>query len=228
MKQKQLGVLKLGEVDRSPPPPPNSFSYPDWFGFPVIELEVPGTPAREVVGGNMELAKVFAIAAHKLEQRGASVITVDCGYSVIYQQAISQAVSVPVVTSSLLQLPRIGQLVPAGGRIGLVVFDKPRLTPLHLACAGFTEGGVPLGVVGIEGSNTWKNWLAEEVTTDYNDLVDVTINASRQLITQYPDVTHILLECTGCPRCAEQIQSETGLPVFDWVSLVKSAMDSVY
>ena len=223
-----LGVLMLGDEDVSPPPPPDKLNYPAWFAYPVIERKVPGAFSREVVGGNRDLAGVFAETAKELEKDGAKAITVDCGFSIIYQQAIADAVSIPVVTSSLLQLPFVSKMVPAGGRLGLMIFDTTKLTPYHFECAGFEEGSVPLGIVGIEGTKTWQHWYIEDPTTTfYDDVEKVTMEAARKLIKDYPDVTHIVMECSGFPRCAPQIRQETGRPVFDWVTLCNYAMGAV-
>lgn len=221
-----LGVLILGDEDIPPAPPADKFYYPHWFPYPVMEQKVEGALSKEVVGGNQALTPLFVAAAKELEQAGAAAITVDCGFSIIYQQALCAAVSIPVITSSLLQLPLIAQMVGPEDRLGLLVYDKQQLTPFHLQCAGFKEGSARLGIVGIEGTATWKNWMTDITTTDLADLEQVTMNACDRLLEEYPDVSHILLECSGFPRFAPAIRKKTGRPVFDWVSLCNYVMSS--
>ena len=43
---------------------------------------------------------------------------------------------------------------------------------------------------------------------------------ARRLVSDSPDVGAIVLECTNMPPYTPDIQRETGLPVFDIVSLV--------
>jgi Asp/Glu/hydantoin racemase len=43
---------------------------------------------------------------------------------------------------------------------------------------------------------------------------------ARRLVAEHPDVGAIVLECTNMPPYTADIQRETGLPVFDIVSLV--------
>jgi len=222
--RKSLGVLTLANTDSSPPPPADTVFYPDWFSHPVIEHAVPDAYARKIISGDQSLTDNFVQAARTLEKKSASAITILCGYSIIYQQAIADAVSIPVITSSLLQLPMISAMIPPHGRIGIVVFDKSQLTDNHFACAGFKKGTVPIAVAGIEGTNTWKNWIADKTTTDYDDLSKVTLDRTQQLLKQHPDITHLLLECTGFPFCSAHIRKVTGLPVFDWSTLCNYTM----
>ena len=46
------------------------------------------------------------------------------------------------------------------------------------------------------------------------------VEAARRLVARWPAVREIVLECTNMPPYAADIQRETGLPVFDIVSLV--------
>lgn len=226
-KIKTLGVLMLANKDVSPPPPEGTEFYPDWFSYPLKEKVVPGALAREVIAGDLALVDSFVKTAQQLEQEGVSALTVLCGFSVIYQKAIADAVSIPVVTSSLLQLPYIGSLVPDGGRIGLLVFDKQQLTDYHFECAGFDKTRTPIAIVGIDGSKSWQNWINDTTTTDFEDLENTILNGVRQLMADYPDITHLLLECTGFPHCSAKAAAMTGLPVYDWATLCNKTMAEI-
>ena len=46
------------------------------------------------------------------------------------------------------------------------------------------------------------------------------VRVARRLVGEHPDLGAIVLECTNMPPYAADIQRETGLPVFDIVSLV--------
>ena len=46
------------------------------------------------------------------------------------------------------------------------------------------------------------------------------MRVARRLVSDYPDVGALVLECTNMPPYTADIQRETGLPVFDIVSLV--------
>jgi len=84
---------------------------------------------------------------------GAVAITSNCGFTIKYQKAITQAVSVPVSMSSLLLLPYL--LAAIKGRIGILTFDSSPLTPEVLKSAGI-ESCDRIAIAGIENSAAWR------------------------------------------------------------------------
>ena len=61
----------------------------------------------------------FVAAARELAALGADGITTNCGFLSLYQKELAAAVSVPVATSSLMQVPMIQSTLPAGKRVGV-------------------------------------------------------------------------------------------------------------
>src|SRR5438874_210992 len=49
------------------------------------------------------------------------------------------------------------------------------------------------------------------------------VRVARRLVAEHPDIGALVLECTNMPPYTADIQRETGLPVFDIVSLVTLA-----
>jgi hypothetical protein len=117
-------------------------------------------------------------------------------------------------------------MLPRNGRIGLLTFDSDRLTEQHFAFAGIDPHSVPIAVRGVQGSQLWKNWIGEPVTTDWEDFDREVLDAAGTLIAEFPNISHVLLECAGFPRCAPEIRSRFGRPVYDWVSLCNQLMES--
>jgi hypothetical protein len=173
VRRKALGILSLADPHSALPPPPRGFDEAEWFAYPTIVKAVPGAWAREVVGGNLSLTPAFVAAARELEAAGACAITADCGYAIAHQEAVRDAVSIPVACSSLLQLPLLRSMLPKGGRIGLLCFDASQLERSYLEIAGL-EGGadVPIAIGSIQGTKSWENWIAAETTTDWPVLED--------------------------------------------------------
>jgi hypothetical protein len=227
VRRKALGILSLADPHSALPPPPRGFDEAEWFAYPTIVKAVPGAWAREVVGGNLSLTPAFVAAARELEAAGACAITADCGYAIAHQEAVRDAVSIPVACSSLLQLPLLRSMLPKGGRIGLLCFDASQLERSYLEIAGL-EGGadVPIAIGSIQGTKSWENWIAAETTTDWPVLEDDVMSAARSLWKANPDITHWLLECTGFPRFRPLIKAEFGRPVYDWVTLCNHLMEA--
>ena len=55
----------------------------------------------------------FLRAARALEAEGADGIATSCGFLALFQEELAARLSVPVATSSLLQIPLIERLLPA-------------------------------------------------------------------------------------------------------------------
>jgi Asp/Glu/hydantoin racemase len=62
--------------------------------------------------------------------------------------------------------------------------------------------------------------LGDELELDVNAAREEHVRVARRLVSDHPEVGAIVLECTNMPPYTEDIQRETGLPVFDITSLV--------
>ena len=56
---------------------------------------------------------------------------------------------------------------------------------------------------------------------------DSVVEAAEKLVTEHDDVGAILLECSDIPPYAYRVQQATGLPVFDFITLINWAHDAV-
>jgi hypothetical protein len=226
-RSKTLGILMLADPHTSQKPPAHGFDDAEWFKYPTVHKTVAKAWAREVVGGNLALTQAYVQAARELEEEGVAAITANCGYTIAHQEAVRNAVSVPVACSSLLQLPLLRSMLPKDGKIGLLCFDANRLYPHYFRLAGLDEASLPnMAIGGIQGTEAWHNWMAEHTKTDYVALERDVMTAARKLWRENPDITHWLLECSGFPWLRPLIKSEFGRPVFDWVTLCNHLMES--
>jgi Asp/Glu/hydantoin racemase len=192
------------------------------FGFPVIYEVVPGaTPQRAVVQADPTLLKPFIRAAQDLEARGARAITTACGFLALFQQELADAVSVPLFSSSLTQLPMIYQMIRSGHRIGVLTANKSGLTRRHLAAVGAES--VPICVVGMEDQPEFREVILEtrRPDLDIGRFEQELLDQASRLVREYPDIDAILLECTDLVPFAYGVQACTGLPVFDIVTLIE-------
>src|SRR5437867_1773366 len=82
------------------------------------------------------------------------------------------------------------------------------------------EGLLP-AFVGMETEKEFTRvLLGDELELDVDAAREEHVRVARRLVSDYPDVGAIVLECTNMPPYTPDIQRETGLPVFDIVSLV--------
>jgi hypothetical protein len=216
-----LGILQL---ENRPLTIPGSLADPGRFAYPIRGRVVPGARVDTVVGGDPALAAAYVAGARALEADGATAITTNCGFTVLYQRAMSGAVSIPVAASSLLLLPLLLATLPPGRRIGLLTYDAARLSARHLEAAGVRGGDERIAVAGIDGSRSWKALAGPVPEVTPEDLATDVLAAVRSLRRAHPDVGSLLLECAAfCPVTA-RVRAETALPVLDFVSLADVVM----
>ena len=211
-----LGIIMLEtRFPRIPGDIGNGQTWP----FPVLYRVVAGaTPERVVLQGARGLLPDFIAAAQELVTLGAEAITTSCGFLCIFQKEIAAAVGVPVATSSLLQVPWVEALLPAGQRVGVITVSPASLTPAHYAAAGMAAD---TPVMGIEGGRELFRVLVRQDKLDLDPVAaeqDI-IDAGRALVAKHPEVGAIVLECTNMPPYAAALQAALGLPVHDVVSL---------
>lgn len=188
------------------------------WDFPVLYKVVrDASPDRVVRGGATGLLTPFIDAACALEADGADGITTNCGFLSLYQSELAQAVKIPVLTSSLMQVPAVNALLGPGKRAGVLTISGSTLTPDHLIAAGVPDG-TPIGTT--EGSHFTDAILGDALKLDPKQAETDNVTAARAMIDQHENLGAIVLECTNMTPYAAAIQTATGVPVFSMVSFV--------
>jgi len=220
-----VGILML---DTRFPRIPGDMGNAATFPFPVRYHRVGGADPDLVVRRGAEgLLPDFVEGARALEREGVGAITTNCGFLVKYQRDLAAAVAVPVFTSSLLLVPLVHRMLPAGRRVGLMTVNAASLGPEHLAGAGIGPD-LPLAVAGMEGEKEFTRVLLDdELELDVDLAREEHVRVARRLVAEHPDIGAIVLECTNMPPYTADIQRETGRPVFDITSLVRMAHDAL-
>jgi hypothetical protein len=213
-----VGILML---DTQFPRIPGDMGNAATFPFPVRYQRVAGAdPDLVVRRGATGLLPAFVENARQLEREGVGAITTNCGFLVKYQREIASSVTVPVFTSSLLLVPLVHRLLPQGKRVGIMTVNAGSLTQEHLDGAGI-GADIPLAVAGMETEKEFTRvLLGNELVLDVDACREEHVRVARRLLSEHPDIGAIVLECTNMPPYTADIQRETGLAVFDIVSLV--------
>lgn len=213
-----VGILML---DTRFPRIPGDMGNAATFPFPVRYQRVPGAdPDLVVRRGAAGLLPAFIEGARLLEREGVGAITTNCGFLVTFQRELAASVRVPVFSSSLLLVPLVHRLLPPARRVGIMTVNAGALAPAHLEGAGIGPE-IPIAVAGLETEKEFTRvLLGNELELDVDLAREEHIRVARRLVAQHPDVGALVLECTNMPPYAADIQRETGLAVFDIVSLV--------
>lgn len=202
-------------LDTRFPRPPGDAGHPDSFGVPVRQRVVRGAwPAAVVTSAESlraaGLLNTFCAHARELESEGARAITTSCGFLVLLQRELQDAVSVPVVTSSLLQLPEWLECEP---QVGVLTISAQHLGREHLLAAGVSRARLPDVIVqGVNpGSEFARVILGNRDTMDLRQAQADVVHAALALKARAPSLRTVVLECTNIPPYAQAIRDATGL-----------------
>ena len=76
-------------------------------------------------------------------------------------------------------------------------------------------------------NNIKPSEVSEVLLQKLKEVGDSVVEAAMALVTEHDDVGAILLECSDIPPYAYRVQQATGLPVFDFITLINWAHDAV-
>jgi len=167
-------------------------------------------------------------AAKDLERSGVALITTGCGFLVLFQEELQASVSIPVLTSSLLQVPWVAQTLPAGQMVCVMTIEAQSLTADHLAAAGITPDA-PVSIAGVDepGGYFTGQLLGDRPELDVDHALAEHLHVARTMVQRHPEIGAFVLECTNMPPYAAEIADATGRPVYDLTTLVGWAESSI-
>lgn len=212
-----VGILLL---DYRAPFIPGDVGNATSYGYPVLFKLVKDLTLDRVLSGDPACEASIVEAARELEEFGVRGISSDCGFLVQYQDAVRKAVKVPVFMSSLLQIPFLAQMFEPGRPIGCITATRQKLGNRVLELAG-VRSEINVVIRGMEDLPHFKKAVLHEHGDLDSDLIEAeTITCARELQERHPDMGAILLECSMLPPYAKAVQDETGLPVFDFLTMI--------
>jgi hypothetical protein len=215
-----LGVIMLDTVfPRVPGDVGNALTWP----FPVRYRVVPGARISRVIGPepDMSLLEPLFDAARELEADGVRAITTSCGLLAMFQRELAGAVSVPVLTSALLQVPLVAQLIRPDQRVGVLTARAAELGARHFAFAGWSADEAPVRIGELPPDAVLHTVFTDDATEADTDMLEAElVAAATALVDKHPDVAALVLECTNFVPFSQAIRAATGMPVYDLYTLV--------
>jgi aspartate/glutamate racemase len=213
-----IGIIMLDTVF---PRIPGDIGNPDTFDFPVRYQVVRGaSPQRVVKEADPRLLEPFIDAARGLEKEGVKAIATSCGFLAIFQRELADAVKIPVLSSSLLQVPLAYALINRRQRVGVLTARAQSLTDRHLAGVGIRD--IPLITMGMEEAEEFTGAFIEgKPSLDPEKVRKEMVGAAQRLVHAHPEIGALVLECTNMPPYAQAVQAVMKIPVFDVVTLVR-------
>jgi Asp/Glu/Hydantoin racemase len=209
-----IGIIML---DTQFPRPLGDVGHPDTFGVPTHLDRFKGVyPAKVVITAaglrSQRLSNGFQSIVRGLQMRGLKAITTSCGFLVLLQKDLQAVAKIPVVTSSLLQLPA---LLAKERQVGVLTISASSLSAEHLRAAGVPKDrlkdvimqGVPAGTEFV------NKILGNQPTLDLAQAEKDVVAAALALKERAPHLTTLVLECTNMPPYKAALEAATGWQV---------------
>jgi hypothetical protein len=214
-----LGVLMLDTAfPRAPGDVGNARTWP----FPVRYRVVTGAVTSRIMGREPDpsLLEPFIEGARQLEADGVAAITTSCGFLAAFQRELTAAVSVPVLTSALLQVPLAARSIGPGRCVGILT-ERPNLTPRHFAGVGWSPVEIPVRVAALPPDAVVPTVFIDGATEADSQVLEAEMVAAALGLTRaFPEVGAIVLECTNFVPYSQAMRRATGVPVYDLYTLV--------
>lgn len=196
------------------------------YGFPVRFERLPGSTPERLFAHDASLVDAAIEVGKKLVGEGVRAVTGDCGFLALHQPRIAAELEVPVFLSSLLQLDFIDRITGPEAKTGVITANSTSLDRELLD--GVT--GVPderLKIEGLENTTEFVEAVFEEKGSLDTELVEAEVLEIADRLTEDGSVGAILLECSLLPPYAAAVQERTGLPVFDYNTMITYVYSSV-
>ncbi len=207
-----LGVVML---DTQFPRPEGDIGHPSAFGVPTRRCVITGAwPDKIVQSGaglrNGRVVTPILQLVRRLEHDGAKAITTSCGFLVLLQKEMQAQVKIPVITSSLLQLPA---LLALHDKVGVLTISSSKLGVEHLRAAGVPrERLADVVVQGVDANSEFATAiLGNRPTMDIEQAGADVLAAAVALKNRAPSLQCVVLECTNMPPYRAAIEAATGM-----------------
>ena len=214
-----LGILML---DTRFPRPPGDVGNALTWPFPTQYRIVKGADTSRIMGEAPDptLLEPFIEAARDLEAHGVRAITASCGFLAVFQQELAAVVSVPMLASSLLQVPLVSRLLRPDQKVG-VLTERPHLTERHFQGVGWSARDIPIVLESLPPDAVFPTvFIDNGLESDTAVLEQEMVAFAERVVQDHPDVGALVLECTNFVPYSQAMRKATGLPVYDLYTLV--------
>jgi glutamate racemase len=209
-----LGIMML---DTQFPRPLGDVGHADTFGVSTHREVLRGIWPDRVVTSAASLRKARVLPAFQgivrmLQMRGVQAIITSCGFLVLLQKELQSVAKIPVITSSLLQLPALLAKQP---QVGVLTISSASFGKEHLRAAGVPKERLKDVIIqGVPASTEFVNKiLGNQPTLDLAQAEQDVVSAALALKARAPHLQTLVLECTNMPPYKAAIEAATGWQV---------------
>ncbi|HPJ26831.1 MAG TPA: aspartate/glutamate racemase family protein [Synergistaceae bacterium] len=218
-----VGILLL---DNWYPAIPGNVANGTTYTFPVRHRMVEGATWERINCGDPMLTEEIIGVAKSLQCEGCRVICGACGYFGHFHRAVVEALEVPVFLSSLVQVPLIKATMRTDRKVGIICADATALTGgIWESCGVDPKSCVVAGMP--KGGEFDRGILHDQGHFDSGRICEELVDTAGALLSEHPEVGALLLECSDLPPYAAELQRIVGLPVYDYITMIKFAHSAV-
>lgn len=213
-----IGILYLDKVwyPLMPGNVVNACTYP----FPVRLKAVPNLDTPKLHSGDISNYKSILNAAKELEIEGVRAISSACGFFGHFHRQLADDMDIPVCLSSLVQIPWIRSSLKTNSKIGILTANASAITDKLLQSCGIDRRD-DLVIRDLRYEKHFSAIMEDRGSFDNAAVRREVVTAAKELVENNRDIRAILLECSDTPPYASAVQKAVGLPVFDFVTMIK-------
>jgi hypothetical protein len=209
-----LGVIML---DTRFPRLPGDVGYAPTWPFPVHYRVVSGALPERMAQPSPDpaLLQPFIDAACELEAAGVRAIITSCGFLAASQLELAAAVSIPVFSSPLLQVPVAARHLHDGQRVAILT-ARTVLGERHFRGTGWSADEIPIVQIAPPADSHFLATFVGNAEEADGALLEAEVRElAISVVRDHPDVGAIVLECANFAPFGPLFRRLTGLPVFD-------------
>ncbi len=214
---KSPSVLGIIMLDTQFPRPKGDVGHAETFGVSTHMDVFKGVWPAKVVTSAASLRQArmvpgFQGIVRSMQMRGVQAVTTSCGFLVLLQKELQAVAKIPVVTSSLLQLPALLAKEP---QVGVLTISSGSLSAEHLRAAGVSKERLKDVIIqGVPAGTEFVNKiLGNQPTLDVAQAEKDVVAAALALKERAPNLKTVVLECTNMPPYQAAIVAATGWQV---------------
>ncbi len=210
-----LGIIML---DTQFPRPKGDVGHAQTFGVSTHKDVFKGVwPAKVVTSAaslrQARLVPGFQGMVRSMQMRGVQAVTTSCGFLVLLQKELQSVTKIPVVTSSLLQLPA---LLAREQKVGVLTISASSLGAEHLRAAGVPKERLKDVIIqGMPPAGEFATKIiGNQPTLDLVQASAEAVAAALALQARAPQLRSLVLECTNLPPYQAVIEAATAWKIY--------------
>jgi len=189
------------------------------FDFQV-HYEIVDGKFSDLINGSDEIKQKLVNAVRTLKGKGVKAVVGDCGLMSLYQQEMASEGGLMTVSSSLVLVPLVWQLIGKTGSVGILTGHSELLKESHLRACGYDDS-IKIKIQGMQDELHFSEVVIHGGSELDVDRMRADVLSAVEKLTADSDVRALVIECSNLGTFSADIYERFGIPVFDIVTGAK-------